>query len=458
MSFATGEGCYAWAEIYERLLNTGGKEQLGLRPFVGPLEVRFAPGRGRGLFATANVRRGQLLLCAGAVVVGDNASLPSELGVLLSRNASLRDVVLALSRGLPCSEKELLFSHSLEDLACPNAWATKHMGSPSPVDAVIVAEVLRFNQFALSSVSCVEAQVQVNSDLVRSGLWLLPSFLNHSCRPNVQRVLLHDWLVIRAARDLCAGEELVDCYTEALQPLHRRRAALQRSYRFQCSCERCCLEMVALDSAKVKDVFRRSDEVGASTQDASGHAQEAVLQAAEDLVIQGLAQCLDSGFEVGATLLEGEGSLKTRLRALLLGSFGPIFRSQAVSLQANGPPSPNNASFRKASAVWARFAEIVGTVLPCSEVKAATSSSLFCMTLMLHKMDFLRTCRPVFVECLQAFHDAYGGGVEVWLVWHRKMFPAEILDAARDVLTQQGLTDDGQPPQQTDVVRLERMD
>ena len=69
--------------------------------------------------------------------------------------------------------------------------------------------------------------MEINSDPQRSGLWLLPSFMNHSCRPNVQRVIAHDRLFLRAGRDLRAGDELFDSYVSVLRPLVHRRAALQ---------------------------------------------------------------------------------------------------------------------------------------------------------------------------------------------------------------------------------------
>lgn len=66
-------------------------------------------------------------------------------------------------------------------------------------------------------------------------------FLNHSCLPNVQRLIVFDCLFLRAARHLKAGEELFDSYVETLQPLWQRQEDL-KAYGFSCSCKRCVLE------------------------------------------------------------------------------------------------------------------------------------------------------------------------------------------------------------------------
>ncbi|CAE7696649.1 tuf, partial [Symbiodinium sp. KB8] len=77
--------------------------------------------------------------------------------------------------------------------------------------------------------------------------------VNHSCQPNVQRTFLAAEdaeeaparLVLRAARPVDAGEELMDSYFFPFQPLTERRrlmAALGPKAAFQCRCPRCLAE------------------------------------------------------------------------------------------------------------------------------------------------------------------------------------------------------------------------
>jgi SET domain-containing protein len=73
-----------------------------------------------------------------------------------------------------------------------------------------------------------------------TGMWILASYINHSCNPNSVRCFIGDMIIIRAARDLPTGTELMISYvppTEA-EPgaIHER---LRRSWGFDCDCVIC---------------------------------------------------------------------------------------------------------------------------------------------------------------------------------------------------------------------------
>ncbi|CAE7262252.1 SET5 [Symbiodinium pilosum] len=280
-------------------------------------------------------------------------------------------------------------------------------------------EILKFNQIALSDIDSSEAQVRVNSDSQRSGLWLLASFINHSCCPNVQRVILHDRMVVRAAQDLQAGEELVDSYVQVLQPVHRRRSELERSYRFRCNCDRCVLESELLDGQKVQALLERAAGM-AGRPSADGVAEWHLVEAAETLVAAALSGA-------GATAWAADD--KSPAQELLLASFSPLFRTLAPALQSGFAAS--SARLHVALRVWQRFHDVVAAVLPGSEVLCAVSSSLFCTALLLRQNP--GACRQELAIALWACHQAYGGGVKVWQIWHRKLFPPAALRAAEVV-------------------------
>ena len=77
------------------------------------------------------------------------------------------------------------------------------------------------------------------------GLFPLVSMLNHSCQPNCTKYFESSpsmgppRLVIRTLRAVAAGEELLYSYVPLYQSTASRRKALQHSYGFICSCERC---------------------------------------------------------------------------------------------------------------------------------------------------------------------------------------------------------------------------
>jgi hypothetical protein len=56
----------------------------------------------------------------------------------------------------------------------------------------------------------------------RWGLWLDPSYINHSCSPNCHLMIVGDALFIRAVRNIAAGEELTRAYFDIFKPLSQR--------------------------------------------------------------------------------------------------------------------------------------------------------------------------------------------------------------------------------------------
>ncbi|KAG6397733.1 hypothetical protein SASPL_143903 [Salvia splendens] len=80
-----------------------------------------------------------------------------------------------------------------------------------------------------------------NADYQGVGLWILASFINHSCEPNVRRVHVGDYMVVHASRDVKAGEELTMAYFDVLAPREKRRE-MADNWGFVCGCKRCLFE------------------------------------------------------------------------------------------------------------------------------------------------------------------------------------------------------------------------
>lgn len=79
------------------------------------------------------------------------------------------------------------------------------------------------------------------------GIWMLPSFLNHSCVPNCAMVVVGDALFVVAARKMRAGVQLTVAYFDIFRPLEERRISMQ-GWDFECSCKRCKVEDSLHDS------------------------------------------------------------------------------------------------------------------------------------------------------------------------------------------------------------------
>jgi hypothetical protein len=57
-----------------------------------------------------------------------------------------------------------------------------------------------------------EFEVGLRDPMQDVGLWIFPSFVNHSCVENARRIFYGDVMMVRALRDLLAGEEILINY------------------------------------------------------------------------------------------------------------------------------------------------------------------------------------------------------------------------------------------------------
>jgi tetratricopeptide (TPR) repeat protein len=78
-------------------------------------------------------------------------------------------------------------------------------------------------------------------DKTSSGLWLLPSFFNHSCCNNANYEIYGDIMVIRARRDIKKDEEMTVAYTNSMNSYENRKKAFD-SFKFNCECNICLFE------------------------------------------------------------------------------------------------------------------------------------------------------------------------------------------------------------------------
>jgi len=84
-----------------------------------------------------------------------------------------------------------------------------------------------------------------------SGLWIMPSYINHSCWPNSVRSFLGDLLIVRAARDISEGEEITINYIENRAGVQERQKAFYTEWGFNCECTLCQVEVA--ESQEVQD-------------------------------------------------------------------------------------------------------------------------------------------------------------------------------------------------------------
>ncbi|GLJ09734.1 hypothetical protein SUGI_0114900 [Cryptomeria japonica] len=225
---------------------------------IGPVEIRKTRnGNGRGLFATEDIKTGDCLLISKALAISHKAmDNPMKNGLFENvKNAlnSCGDNILKLflshaSRKLVAKMRDF-FNPSAEEKCCKaTARVREDFEALADKDHKIrqIIEGIAFDDASPAAIR-EKGKSSVVFNPVPSrlyyGVWLLPSFINHSCAPNAARINEGEIIRIHATRPIKEGQEITFPYFNVLLP-YAFRHKLCNSFRFGCvcKCKRCEVE------------------------------------------------------------------------------------------------------------------------------------------------------------------------------------------------------------------------
>ncbi|KAL2163791.1 hypothetical protein VTH06DRAFT_5850 [Thermothelomyces fergusii] len=229
----------------------------------GPTEVRDSPGKGRGLFATQPLRAGEVVLCEKAFVVArgpqDGAQAAATYDV---RDGRVRVAPVGLVRVVV--ERAVKNPSLVGALMELRGWddggetgSVRETGDGAVVDVFRAHDIVTRNSFGLDGKDGRGGGVGIAA----AGLWLRAAYMNHSCVPNVEREVIGDMLVVRAVRDVAAGEELFTSY-DLTGDFEGRQEALMAGWGFECRCALCEAERTDDEGVREKrsKLAREADE------------------------------------------------------------------------------------------------------------------------------------------------------------------------------------------------------
>lgn len=221
---------------------------------IGNIQVQ-ASQHGRGLFATKDIKVGDLLFIATphadaaveTVFRHGTANVAEAAEVTLvdcivqeqTENISLRQVLAYLEKDtMPSAGND-------DDLLKLLAGA----GSPLDDEAFEIlsreriVQVVRRNAFGpdFATFDSVQANWERETEPYLPqrllSLYALPAMINHSCLPNAVRVFCGKQMIVHACRPIPQGAEITWSYIPLIQP--KRRHLLESTHGFVCQCERC---------------------------------------------------------------------------------------------------------------------------------------------------------------------------------------------------------------------------
>lgn len=226
------EGVYDFRAMARSITNKA--IHLDLASYFAKVEVRDSDVHGRGLFATRDIKAGELVYCEKAICV------PNEFN-LNHNSAALFANLVRTCHDNPSQHAQVL------DLHAGTYVRSGHEGQVVDevpvVDVFLVESIRRKNCFSGPRISDAMWLKRYNArkEGMSRGLWVKSSYSNHSCTPNTNRAFIGDMLVSTATKDIAAGEEVTQVYV-APKAIYSLRAQQFRNWAFECSCPLCTAE------------------------------------------------------------------------------------------------------------------------------------------------------------------------------------------------------------------------
>eukprot|EP00927_Polykrikos_kofoidii_P028658 TRINITY_DN24966_c0_g2_i1.p1 TRINITY_DN24966_c0_g2~~TRINITY_DN24966_c0_g2_i1.p1 ORF type:complete len:576 (-),score=64.86 TRINITY_DN24966_c0_g2_i1:53-1678(-) len=301
-----------------------------VQSFLGPVEVRFIAGKGRGLAVTRDVEAGELLFVDKAFAVAERSAL-TQVSVEKLSCCSCEEYdaffLLCDGRRTP-AELPVLLSRRNDSDCFDNAQERKKIAAQSRnAPRKRVQAILSANAHELDTADLATGRAASQSQPRLSGLFLVGSLVNHSCLPSALRLFFGDTMFVRAARSLRKGEEVTDAYISVLHPSFERLKMLEEGYGFRVLDDRALVDDALMPEVFARPLLDRFDK--------SERFEDFVRLAAdvETLVWERMALLNDG---LSDAILHAATRLSPGLDRTLCGGFLAIFVGVAVLAQSLG--------------------------------------------------------------------------------------------------------------------------
>ena len=239
----------------------GGPTRVDCASFTANVENRPAGKKGRGLFATKDIKAGELVLVekafcvssqpkigdgtpvimnldSGVALLGPHAAIVQDLFQKMSRNAKQASRLLDLCEGgyLPKCE-------------------AKTVGGMTAIDMFQLTAISSLNCFG-----CGEPDAPKGTN--PAGLWVVASYSNHACDANAISAFLGDCIILRATKDIEKGQEVSTRYRARDFDYIENQQALQNTWKFQCDCTMCAADaQTSAADRRQRQAHQRDDRV-----------------------------------------------------------------------------------------------------------------------------------------------------------------------------------------------------
>jgi len=273
-------GIYDFKKLKASLLlsNSASGARIDAASFLQNVRIGQSFGRGRGLFATCDLKPGDVIMVEKAfrVVFGQ------EEDALSAMTFDVRDEMVRVFPAGLCKAVVRKLNDNLSqigkildlysDYHAPEVDNGKAEGRRRWVDVWQVHDIVARNAFGPGG----SGDGGKGRGGGSAGLWIVASYINHSCVPNAEKEYIGDLMVLRATREIKAGDEVMHTYVQVDSDFEGRRKSLLEVWGFVCDCGLCVAERE--DEESVREKRRRLEREAEALMDEKGGSRLAVMK------------------------------------------------------------------------------------------------------------------------------------------------------------------------------------
>ncbi|KAF8866308.1 SET domain-containing protein [Acephala macrosclerotiorum] len=195
-----------------------GKVHLDHADFLSNTEIRQSPGKGRGLFATRDIKRREIVMVEKACCMPDLYTSDQDRG-----EEELRMWNFNINSKTQRPAQATLFLELLKE---------------AYEDPAAAKRIFNFDGGYIRSGR--EGEVIDGVPVVDS--YTHAAYINHTCTPNAIRSFIRNIMTIRSTCPIPAGTEIVHQYRASDAAYLTRLKVFQENWGFECSCPPCAAE------------------------------------------------------------------------------------------------------------------------------------------------------------------------------------------------------------------------
>ena len=226
------------------LLKEVDNADVKIEEFTGNIEIVEIEGKGRGIIATSDIPKRELICVSKAFSYVNSGDVDIE-------GEGSRITKRVIEKTIERIQRYNILVHKINTLSICSQYppipdiklllnsdprTTLHP-TKTEINIDTISKICKKNIFKANSRTI--SKIMKYPERECKGLWILPSFFNHSCDPNTILLFIGDAIFIRAGKYIYNGEEITLPYQPPRDKLEERQINLLQTWDFICECHRC---------------------------------------------------------------------------------------------------------------------------------------------------------------------------------------------------------------------------